>query len=44
MTDQEKTKQFAEEMDERRREWAQEVEQAMKENDARNIEYWEKFE
>ena len=44
MTEQEKTKQFAEEMDERRREWAQEVEQAMRENDPRCIEYWEQYE
>jgi hypothetical protein len=44
MIDQEKTKQFAEEMDERRREWAQEVEAGMKENDPRCVEYWEAME
>lgn len=34
----------AEMMADRRREWAQEVEQGMKENDPREAEYWEKFE
>ena len=43
MTDEER-KQVQQDMDDRRREWAQEVEAGMKENDARNIEYWEKFE
>lgn len=37
-------KEAAEMLADRNREWAQELEQGMKENDPRCIEYWEKFE
>ena len=40
MTDEER-KQVQQDMDDRRREWAQEVEAGMKENDPREAEYWE---